>query len=289
MTIGRTAVLSLEQARARAKKILGQVADGVDPRKARQAAATATLAAFLKTEYGPWFEANRKSGKPILKRLRHCFEGEFGSTRLHEISPLRVDRWRAKQLEAGLSKSTVNRDLAALKAALSKAVEWGLIEASPIAKTKPYGQDDNAAVRYLSVNEEARLRASLIARDQYLRERRTRFNGWRQERGLKPFPQIAPDEFADHLHPIVLLALNTGMRRGEIFNLRWSSVDLDKAILEVAGPGAKSGRTRHIPLNSEALGALHAWQKQTSAVGLCVSGKSRRAAHQYQPRLEIAG
>ena len=272
MTIGRTTVRSLEQARQRAKTILGQAADRIDPRKARQAAATETLTAFLKTEYGPWFEANRKSGKPILKRLKHCFAGEFGSTRLNDISPLRVDRWRAKQLDAGLSKSTVNRDLGALKAALSKAVEWGLIDANPIAKVKLYGQDDNATVRYLSVGEEARLRSALIQRDQHLSDRRTRFNKWRQERGLKPFPEIGPDDFADHLHPIVLLAINTGMRRGEIFNLSWSSVNLDKAILEVAGPGAKSGKTRHIPLNSEALGALQTWQKQTSGVGLVFPG-----------------
>lgn len=262
MTLGRTSVLSPEQARLRAKRILGQAADGVDPLKARQLAATATLAAFLKAEYGPWFETNRKSGKPILKRLKHCFEGEFGSTRLHEISPLRVDRWRAKQLEAGLSKSTVNRDLSALKASLSKAVEWGLIEANPIAKTRAYSQDDNATVRYLSADEEARLRAALNSRDQHLRDRRTRFNDWRRERDLEPFPEIGPGEFADHLHPLVLLALNTGMRRGEIFNLRWPSVDLDQALLEVAGPGAKSGKTRHIPLNVEALAVLQRWRKQ---------------------------
>jgi len=60
---------------------LGEAADGLDPLKTRHLAKTATLAKFLKTEYGPWFEANRKSGSPILKRLKHCFEEDFGSTR----------------------------------------------------------------------------------------------------------------------------------------------------------------------------------------------------------------
>jgi integrase len=272
MNIGRTTLFSPEQARERAKKILGQAADGVDPLKARQLAKTATLAAFLRTEYGPWFELNRKSGKPILRRLKHCFEGEFGSTRLHEISPLRVDRWRAKKLAMGLSKNTINRDLSALKAALSKAVEWGLLESNPIAKVKLYERDENAAVRFLTAGEEKRLRDALAARDQHLTERRARFNEWRRERDLPQFPEIAPNEYADHLHPIVLLALNTGMRRGEVFNLRWSSVDLDKALLEVAGPGAKSGKTRHVPLNTEALYALKRWRKQTRAAGLVFPG-----------------
>lgn len=275
MTIGRTTVFSPDQARERAKKVLGQAADGVDPLRAHQLAKTSTLKNFLKTEYGPWFEANRKSGTPILKRLIHCFEGDFGSTRLHEISPLRIDKWRGKKLAAGLSKNTLNRDLSSLKAALSKAVEWGLIDSNPIAKVKLYSIDDNAAIRYLSPEEEKRLREALRGRDAHLRERRSQFNDWRRARNLKPFPEFAPDDFADHLHPIVLLALNTGMRRGEIFNLRWCSVDLDKALLEVAGPGAKSGQTRHIPLNAEAVRVVTRWQKQTGAcIGLVFPGNS---------------
>ncbi len=264
-TIGRTTVFSPEQARDRAKKVLGEAADGLDPLKTRHLAKTATLAKFLKTEYGPWFEANRKSGKPILKRLKHCFEGDFGSTRLHEISPLLIDKWRGKKLKEGLSKSTLNRDLSALKAAMNKAVEWDLIDSNPVAKAKLYSLDVNASVRYLTPEEEKRLRAALLDRDEHLRKRRSQFNDWRRARDLKPFPEIGPDQFADHLHPIVLVALNTGMRRGEIFNLRWSSVDFEKAYLEVAGPGAKSGQTRHIPLNNDAIGALKRWRKQTGA------------------------
>jgi integrase len=141
-------------------------------------------------------------------------------------------------------------------------VEWGVIEINPVAKAKLYGLDNNASVRYLSLDEEKGLRAALLGRDEHLRKRRSQFNDWRRERHLPPFPEIGLGEFADHLHPIVMLALNTGMRRGEIFSLRWSSVDLGKALLEVAGPGAKSGRTRHIPLNKEALEALTRWRKQ---------------------------
>jgi integrase len=206
--------------------------------------------------------------------LEHCFDAEFGSTRLHEISPLRIDKWRGKKLAEGLAKSTLNRDLSALKAALSKAVEWGLIENNPIAKAKLYSVDDNASVRYLSPDEEKRLREALRGRDEHLRRRRSQFNEWRRARNLKPFPEIGPDRFGDHLHPIVMVVLNTGMRRGEIFNLRWSSVDLDKALIEVAGPGAKSGQTRHVPLNQGAMRALQRWRKQSaSSTGLVFPGK----------------
>ncbi len=63
---------------------------------------------------------------------------------------------------------------------------------------------------------------------------------------------------------MVLLAMNTGMRRGEIFDLTWQNVDLKKRNLTVEGVAAKSGHTRHIPLNDEVLGALIAWRNQTN-------------------------
>ena len=74
-------------------------------------------------------------------------------------------------------------------------------------------------------------------------------NAWRRERGYAEWPADNPD----HLTPIVLVALNTGLRKGELFNLRWTDVDLVGAQLTVRGEGAKSGQTRHVPLNAEAL------------------------------------
>ncbi len=50
-----------------------------------------------------------------------------------------------------------------------------------------------------------------------------------------------------HLRPIVVVALNTGMRRGEILRLTWENVDFGKRVITVEQ--SKSGRIRHIPMN----------------------------------------
>jgi integrase len=55
------------------------------------------------------------------------------------------------------------------------------------------------------------------------------------------------------------------MRRGELFALTWESVDLAGGRITVHGATAKSGKTRHIPLNGEALAALRGWREQSPA------------------------
>ncbi len=69
--------------------------------------------------------------------------------------------------------------------------------------------------------------------------------------------------FADYLKPMVLLARNTGMRRGELFALTWENVSVKEKLVTVEGVTAKSGSTRHISLNNEALGVLIDWRNQS--------------------------
>lgn len=55
---------------------------------------------------------------------------------------------------------------------------------------------------------------------------------------------------APHLRPIIITALNTGMRRGEILSLKWENVDFENKIFIITATNNKSKRIKNIPINS---------------------------------------
>ena len=265
-TLGRAALLTPVQAREMAHEILGDIARGRDPERERREKNAITFGTFLEGQYGPWALAHLKTGQSIVARIVAQFSPLFGKKPLAEISPWAVERWRASRLRGpnAVSPATINRDLVALKACLSKAVQWKVIPEHPLRDVKRSKDDRGATVRFLDEAEEKRLRAALAARDDARRASRVKANAWRSERGYPLLPERGT--YTDHLTPIVLLALNTGLRRGELFNLSWADLDLTRKNLTIRGEGAKSGRTRHVPLNGEACEVLRAWGPRTDLV-----------------------
>ena len=155
------------------------------------------------------------------------------------ISPLDMERWRAQRMKDGVKPNTVNRDITAIKAALNRAVEMELIAVNPIAKVNKAREDKEVRVRYLDEAEEYRLRAQLKNREDRMRSERDTANQWRRERGRELLPSLGAVPFTDHLTPMVLISLNTGMRRGELFDLKWSHVNFDRHIVTVSAETAK--------------------------------------------------
>jgi integrase len=147
---------------------------------------------------------------------------KLGAYALADITPAKIAECRDFLLSESTSRgdkrsnSTVVRYLAALSHAFSIAVrEWQWIEDSPVRKiTKP--KESRGRLRFLSDEE-----------------RQLLLNECKQSKN-------------SHLYHIVLIALATGMRRGEILNLKWSDIDLEKD--RIVLHETKNGEKRVVPV-----------------------------------------
>lgn len=256
-------------ARDAAIKAAGDVTRGVDvqaEKKLKVANATElrnrTLKIFLEDQYAPWVIAHQKTGEETVARIKQAF-AELMELPLEEVSLRRVERYRTEAIGRGLKPSSVNRFITNLQGLLSRAVEWGVISEHPLTGIKALKVDKRPRVRFLTEEEELALTKALDERDQKLKDARASANLHRAERGYPTLPDLASQAYADHLTPMVVLSLKTGLRKGEIFDLRWSDVDLDGRLVTVRGEDSKSGNTRYVPLSTSAHEALENWHKQS--------------------------
>jgi integrase len=256
MTLGKVSVLDPHEARKAAREALADLAHGIDPTAGRRRGSP-TWGQFVALTYAPWVRENRKTGQMTVARLAACFR-DFDALPLTALSAFLVERWRAARHKAGIRPTTTNRDIAALRGALTKAVEWKLLTVHPLAAVKDARVDAVGHIRFLTADEDTRLREALRARDDRLRGAREASNRWRATQGFPALPPVG--RFAGALTPLVLTALHTGCRRGELFSLRWRDIDLPAALLTVRGEFAKSGVTRRVDLNTIIVDVLTLWR-----------------------------
>jgi integrase len=269
--IGRVVDYTPTQARDKADKIRRGVKDGVDPKATVSPEGTHTLQSFFDELFKPWVEAHHKASKATLTHFVQF--SQFADVPLDQFNGLMFDEWKTARLKADIKPSTINRNLSMIRSLFSRAVEWEKISTHPMAKVKLLKVDSGAVVRFLSDDENQRLMKSLDEREERIRLERDSANQWRQDRGYPLYPNLREVTFADHLKPMVVLSLNTGVRWGELTSLSWTSIDLSKKLLTVVGKNAKSGSTRHIALNSVAVDVLKQWKKQQNTELLVFPGK----------------
>jgi integrase len=267
--IGSVKVFTPTQARDLARAAIVESRKGEDPQAIkRKLRGGFTIGSFIEKEYGPKELIHKRSGKATQARLKSCFAAlwkrPLTDPTLHDA----LLAWRATRTKHGTTNLTINRDLGALRAVFSYAVRSKVIQENPATGIKQLPVDSSPKVRYLKPAERKRLMAALDKREEKIRNSRDKWNTMRERLGYELYPDLKEGRFVDHLKPMVLLALNTGIRRGEMFGLDWEDVDFKRAVLTIRGEIAKNGKTRHVPLNSVALGVLKEWRKQTSRMGL---------------------
>lgn len=163
----------------------------------------------------------------------------FSETPVVRLTKSLTDEFRKYRQAANkaIKDATVNRDLSALRHILY----WGLDE------------------QLVAVNPLARMKMA--------RERRTR----RQVLSV-PEEQFLLGSAKGHLYGMVLMALDTGLRRGEITTQLWEDIDFSQKVLFVTHSKTPEGESREIPLTER----LHEYLLQNrKAAGLVISFKGR--------------
>ena len=268
--LASTQIMTLSDAREVASGVLLKARLGVSEAKERRAALSQTLGGFLEVHYKPWVMANH-SRPDAIQILENTFKA-WHTKPLTDITMMEVDRWRSQQT---LATSTVNGYVRKLKTALNKAVEWDIIEKNPLERLRKL-KEPEVVIRWLTEGEEKRLLDALSERDQARALERTSYNNWLKDRGQSPKP--TPEEYetniSDHLTPLVIIALRTGMRRSELLRLRWAEVLLSKDdvtgtesdVPMITVQSGKTGKVRYIPLNDEASQTLREWKRFSTAL-----------------------
>jgi integrase len=154
-----------------------------------------------------------------------------------------------------------------LKAALNWGVKLEYIKENPLAKLERLKEHDSEAkIRYLTDEERERLMNAVDAREKKIRTGRESHNQWNKIRRYETKPELS-GEFADYLKPMILVSLQTGIRQGSLFALKWSDIDFVSQTFQIRPISNKPGKLLNLPMNSKVVAVLSAWRDQSSNVG----------------------
>jgi integrase len=167
----------------------------------------------LTTEYLKWAERQRsfKSKFYLIKQL----VDKFGLFPLKRINTMMLEQYQAERDNKGNKPATINRLTATLKHMVHKGYDWEMVTEETFKRVKRVKllEENNRRLRYLTKEESREL--------------------------------INSGE--THLKPILITAFNSGMRKGEILNLKWDNVDLNHGFILL--DKTKNGHRREIPIN----------------------------------------
>jgi integrase len=256
--IGPATLFTVADAREQAREFLAAVTRGEDP---TAPSGVLTLGDFIRDVYSPWVTENRKTGRETILIIQRSFDSLL-NVNLDEISIALLEQWRTQQRRKGKKASSLNREATALKAAINWAVQMDVIKENPIAKFKPLPErDSKKIVRYLSGDERTRLMAALDERENRMRQGRESHNEWLDSRGLEERPQF--EYFVDHLKPMILLSLSTGIRQDALFSLEWRDVNFSERTLVLRPEVDKTSKLNYMPMNDTAYDLLLRWRDQS--------------------------
>jgi len=217
---------------------------------------------------------NPKTAEQSFKCICNNFK-HLADKPLVDISAWDIQQWVSERSQLGRAPATISYAYNRLRAVFNRAVEWGFIESHTLDNVR-IPKIDNKRVRYLSVSEEGSLLKALQLRDKRLKQQYAEKYGKRAE-------GLVSQRYIDYLEPLVLLAMNTGMRKNEMLTLKWSHVNMEDRYLTIHSENAKSKKKRTIPLNKTAYNTLSVWHEQNPETELVFeSNQNPISTYQYQ-------
>ncbi len=178
----------------------------------------------------------------------------FGDMPLNEITKSIAEEYRRYRIRtAGITDSTVNHDIGVLRRILFYAQDNGILLTNPLSRVRMAGIR-RVRQPVLSIEEEQPLIASA----------------------------------APHLKPLILAALDTGMRRGELFSQRAEDIDLPRKVLSVTHSKTIGGEQREIPLTARMVGLLEDMPK-SGLVFTYRGGELNKLRRSWMTAVKIAG
>lgn len=185
-------------------------------------------------------------------RIAKRFKEHWKNKTIADITPKVIENYKesrqktafAKRIVDGkevvkyISSATINREIAALSKMFSLAIANGLARENPVRDVKKL-RVTNKLERHLSVEEEKRI--FQVCDDDFS------FSNLPQEEQER-LQRIHNGEHA-YLKPILIMALNTGMRKGEILNMTWDCVNFEKK--EISALNTKNSKKNTIPMSNK--------------------------------------
>lgn len=170
-------------------------------------------------------EGDRKDWHVDRLKLLLPYWSETPIGRIHKA--MTTDYRKRRHAAKPVSDTTINRDLEALRHILFWAVDEGLLTANPLSRMR-LTPERRKPRTVLGLDEEKQLLISA----------------------------------AIHLRPIIVMALDTGMRRGELLSQRWEHVDFNRNLLFVTRSKTAGGEGREIPFTNRVRELLLAERKE---------------------------
>lgn len=220
--LGTSDLITLAEARRKAKALKAEIALGADPRgEAKAKRSIPTLTDFFDDTYLPYAKVHKRSWKRDIQLFARI-KTKFGKLRLDQITKQQVSVFHAGLMEEGLSAASADHHPKLMRRMFSMAMEYELIERNSLSKFKLFNIDNKENV-YLSEEELTRLMTVL----------RTDANRT--------------------VCRIVILLLGTGCRLNEILTAKKSDVDVQNRVLRITATNSKSKRVRSVPLNETSI------------------------------------